>query len=97
MPPTGAKGLNLAAADAGALAEALTLHYREQDDSGLENYSAHALHGAWAAVRFSWWMTMLTHPMGDEFSHRLQRAEFEMLRNSRAAAELLARNYCGGL
>ncbi len=95
VPPTGAKGLNLAANDAGALAEALLLHYRERDDSGLEMYSAQALRGAWAAVRFSWWMTMLTHPMGDEFSDHLQRAEFDMLRQSQAAAELLARNYCG--
>jgi p-hydroxybenzoate 3-monooxygenase len=95
VPPTGAKGLNLAAADAGALADALVLHYREHDDSGLDNYSARALRGAWSAVRFSWWMTMLTHPMGDEFSGQLQRAEFDMLRRSHAAAELLARNYCG--
>lgn len=95
VPPTGAKGLNLAAADAGELAEALMLHYREHDDSGLDNYSTRSLRGAWAAVRFSWWMTMLTHPMGDEFSDQLQRAEFEMLRRSPAAAELLARNYCG--
>jgi p-hydroxybenzoate 3-monooxygenase len=95
VPPTGAKGLNLAAADAGELADALVLHYREHDDSGLDNYSARSLRGAWSAVRFSWWMTMLTHPMGDEFSDQLQRAEFEMLGRSHAAAELLARNYCG--
>jgi len=95
VPPTGAKGLNLAAADAGELADALVLHYRGHDDSGLDNYSARSLRGAWAAVRFSWWMTMLTHPMGDEFSDQLQRVEFDMLRHSHAAAELLARNYCG--
>ena len=95
VPPTGAKGLNLAAADAGELAAALMLHYRDNDDSGLENYSARSLQGAWAAVRFSWWMTMLTHPVGDEFSNRLQRAEFDMLNRSQAAAELLAQNYCG--
>ncbi|HEX5278969.1 MAG TPA: 4-hydroxybenzoate 3-monooxygenase [Micropepsaceae bacterium] len=95
VPPTGAKGLNLAAADAGELAEALVLHYRERDGSGLENYSARSLRRAWAAVRFSWWMTMLTHPMGDEFSDHLQSAEFEMLKRSQAAAELLAQNYCG--
>lgn len=95
VPPTGAKGLNLAAADAGELAAALVLHYREHDDSGLENYSVRSLRGAWAAVRFSWWMTMLTHPMGDEFSDQLQRAEFDLLKRSQAAAELLAQNYCG--
>jgi p-hydroxybenzoate 3-monooxygenase len=95
VPPTGAKGLNLAAADAGELADALVRHYREHDDSGLNNYSARSLRCAWAAVRFSWWMTMLTHPMGDEFSDHLQRAEFDMLRRSQAAAELLAQNYCG--
>jgi p-hydroxybenzoate 3-monooxygenase len=95
VPPTGAKGLNLAAADAEEMASALLLHYRERDDSGLENYSARSLRRAWNAVRFSWWMTMLTHPFGDRFSNRLQRAEFDLLFGSRPAAELLARNYCG--
>ena len=95
VPPTGAKGLNLAAADAGELAAALLLHYRDQDDSGLQKYSERALRRAWNAVRFSWWMTTLTHKMGDPFSDRLQRAEFELLRHSRAAAELLAQSYCG--
>ena len=95
VPPTGAKGLNLAAADAGELASALLLHYREGDDSGLENYSAISLRRAWHAVRFSWWMTMLTHPLGDTFSDRVQRAEFDLLSHSHPAAELLARTYCG--
>ena len=95
VPPSGAKGLNLAAADAGDLAAALLMHYREHNDSALDSYSERALRRAWNAVRFSWWMTMLTHVMGDEFSGRLQRAEFEMLKISRAAAELLAQNYCG--
>ena len=95
VPPTGAKGLNLAAADADELASALSRHYREGDDSGLENYSERSLRRAWNAVRFSWWMTMLTHPLEDPFSDRLQRAEFEMLCGSRPAAELLARSYCG--
>jgi p-hydroxybenzoate 3-monooxygenase len=95
VPPTGAKGLNLAAADAGELASALLLHYRDQDDSGLQTYSEHALRRAWNAVRFSWWMTMLTHPLGEPFSNRLQCAEFELIRHSDTAAELLARSYCG--
>jgi p-hydroxybenzoate 3-monooxygenase len=95
VPPTGAKGLNLAAADAGELASALLLHYRDRDDSGLEKYSEHALRRAWNAVRFSWWMTMLTHRVDDQFSDRVQRAEFELLRHSRPAAELLAQSYCG--
>jgi p-hydroxybenzoate 3-monooxygenase len=95
VPPTGAKGLNLAAADAGELASALLLHYRERDDSGLEKYSIRSLRRAWSAVRFSWWMTMLTHPLGDAFSDRLQRAEFDLLSATRPAAELLARNYTG--
>jgi len=95
VPPTGAKGLNLAAADAGELAAALLLHYRDQDDSGLKSYSECALRRAWNAVRFSWWMTMLTHQLGESFSNRLQRAEFELLRQSRPAAELLAQSYCG--
>lgn len=95
VPPTGAKGLNLAAADSGELAEAFSLHYSEHDDSGLDDYSACSLRRAWSAVRFSWWMTTLTHPLGDEFSDHLQRAEFDMLQRSHAAAELLAQNYCG--
>jgi p-hydroxybenzoate 3-monooxygenase len=95
VPPTGAKGLNLAAADAGELASALLLHYHDRDNSGLENYSEHSLRRAWNAVRFSWWMTMLTHPLDEAFSNRLQRAEFELLRHSHAAAELLAQSYCG--
>ena len=95
VPPTGAKGLNLAAADAGELASALLLHYRDRTDSGLDTYSERALRRAWNAVRFSWWMTTLTHNIGDPFSDRLQRAEFELLRHSRAAAELLAQSYCG--
>ena len=75
--------------------QSLLMHYREHNDSALDSYSERALQRAWNAVRFSWWMTTLTHVMGDEFSGRLQRAEFEILKISRAAAELLAQNYCG--
>ena len=95
VPPTGAKGLNLAAADSGELAAAFLRHYRERDDSALEQYSANALGRAWNAVRFSWWMTMLTHPLGEAFSDRIQRAEFDLLVSTRSAAELLAHSYTG--
>ena len=97
VPPTGAKGLNLAVADVGLLAEALITHYRKNDSSHLAGYSARALARVWKAVRFSWWFTGLTHrfPDADEFGRRMQRAELEYLRTSRAAQTVLAENYAG--
>jgi len=95
VPPTGAKGLNLACADAGALAAAFAAHYRG-DDSGLDTYSERCLKRVWRAVRFSWWYTALTHRFDDDpFGARLQQAEFEMIATSRAAATTLAENYVG--
>jgi p-hydroxybenzoate 3-monooxygenase len=87
--------LNLAAADAGDLAATFIAYYRERDESKLNAYSDRALRRAWNAVRFSWWMTRLTHQMGNAFSDRLQGAEFEMLKSAGAAAQVLAQNYCG--
>jgi p-hydroxybenzoate 3-monooxygenase len=96
VPPTGAKGLNLAAADAGDLADALIAHYRDGDARGLDTYSDIALARAWRAVRFSWWMTGLTHRLeGDPFTAKLQSAELETLAVSRNAAAALAENYVG--
>jgi p-hydroxybenzoate 3-monooxygenase len=97
VPPTGAKGLNLAAADAGVLARALVEHYAEASDAGLNAYSERCLKRVWNAVRFSWWFTSLMHrfPENGEFGERLQAAEIAYLVGSRAASTALAENYVG--
>ncbi len=97
VPPTGAKGLNLAVHDVGLLADALTEFYRERSEAGLTHYSASALAHVWNAERFSWWMTSILHrlPDLDDFGRRLQRAEFDHLRRSAAAASAFAENYTG--
>ena len=97
VPPTGAKGLNLAASDVCYLAAALTEHYREKSDAGLDAYSARALRRVWKAERFSWWMTTLLHqfPDASPFERRLQHAEFGHLAGSRFAQASLADNYTG--
>jgi p-hydroxybenzoate 3-monooxygenase len=96
VPPTGAKGLNLAAADAATLADALIAHYRHDHSDGLETYSQTCLARAWRAVRFSWWFTGLTHRLdADPFAVKLQTAELEYLAGSRAAATVMAENYVG--
>ena len=74
VPPTGAKGLNLAAADAGALAQALAAYYGSGDGTALESYSETRLRHVWRAERFSWWFTSMTHRFeGDAFGRRLQQ------------------------
>jgi p-hydroxybenzoate 3-monooxygenase len=97
VPPTGAKGLNLAVSDVWYLSQALREHYLERSQSGLDSYSAHALARVWRAERFSWSMTALLHrfPENGAFGRRLQKAEFENLRLSAAAATSLAENYVG--
>jgi len=97
VPPTGAKGLNLAASDVRYLAHALIDHFRRGDDRGLDAYSARCLRRIWLAERFSWWMTSLTHrfPDTDAFGGRLQEAELELLFRSEAAQRVLAENYVG--
>jgi p-hydroxybenzoate 3-monooxygenase len=96
VPPTGAKGLNLAASDVHYLSEALIAHYRDGTDTGLESYSARALARVWKAERFSWWMTSLLHRFDtDAFGQRIQRAELEYLFSSKAAMTALAENYVG--
>ena len=96
VPPTGAKGLNLAAADAGTLADAFIAHYGNRDSHGLDAYSDTCLARAWAAVRFSWWFTGLMHRLSDDpFAAKLQAAELEYLAGSRSAAKVLAENYVG--
>ena len=97
VPPTGAKGMNLAVSDAMMLSEALSESYRNGSDSGLNRYSARALLRVWKAERFSWWLTGFTHrlPEHGPIERRLQRAEFEYLRDSRAAQTAFAENYVG--
>ena len=97
VPPTGAKGLNLAAGDVGMLARALTAYFKTNRSDLIESYSANALARVWKAERFSWWMTSLLHrfPGADAFARRLQEAEFDYLGSSRAAQVALAENYIG--
>ena len=97
VPPTGAKGLNLAASDIRYLFDAFRDHYREGSNAGLDGYSARALARIWKAERFSWWMTNLLHrfPERDGFDQRIQQAEFDYLVHSRAAATAVAENYVG--
>jgi len=97
VPPTGAKGLNLASADVYYLSRALTVFYRSGDMAELGGYSARALSRVWKAERFSWWITALTHRFAeqDEFARKLQLAELDYLRGSRAAQAAVAENYVG--
>lgn len=97
VPPTGAKGLNLAASDAHYLFEGLRAFYHEQSTAGLDAYSARALARVWKAVRFSWWMTTLLHrfPDATPFARKLQQSELDDLTTSRHAAAALAENYVG--
>ena len=97
VPPTGAKGLNLAAADVRVLAHALTEHYKSDSMSLLGRYSQIALRRVWKAQRFSWWMTSMLHRFHGEnsFDHRRQLAELDYVTTSRAAAQSLAENYVG--
>ena len=96
VPPTGAKGLNLAASDVWYLSRALIEHYEERSDAGIDHYSARALARVWKAERFSWWMTMTLHRISDNpFDHRLQLGELDYLFRSKAAAIAFAENYVG--
>lgn len=96
VPPTGAKGLNLAMQDVRVLAEAFASFYRGSS-VGIDEYSAKALKRIWLAERFSWWMTSLLHtfPESGEFGRRIQRADFDYLCGSEAAQRSFAENYCG--
>ena len=96
VPPTGAKGLNLAAGDVALLSRAFAEHYRGHDE-GIEQYSQRALARVWKAERFSWWFTGLMHhfPENGEFGAKMQRAELDYLFSSRAAQHVMAENYVG--
>jgi len=97
VPPTGAKGMNLALADVQVLGRALESYYHAGDTAGLEAYSATCLQRVWKVQRFSWWMTALLHRFDTDnaFDQRRQLAELEYLVSSRAAAQTLAENYVG--
>jgi p-hydroxybenzoate 3-monooxygenase len=97
VPPTGAKGLNLAASDVHFLSHALREYYDEKSSAGIDGYSAKALARVWKAVRFSWWMTSMLHKFPDqgEFGARIQLAELDYLVSSKAATTSLAENYVG--
>ncbi len=97
VPPTGAKGLNLAASDVAMLAEALIDFFEEGSSHGIDGYSARALARVWKAERFSWWFTGLMHrfPGTDAFARQMQIAELSYIRSSRAAQTTLAENYVG--
>jgi p-hydroxybenzoate 3-monooxygenase len=97
VPPTGAKGLNLAASDVHYLISGLLEHYQEKSDAGIDAYSARALKRVWKAVRFSWSMTTLLHRFPDtgDFGQKIQEAELDYLTHSRAASMAMAENYVG--
>ncbi len=97
VPPTGAKGLNLAISDVFYLARAFAAHFSKGDDRYLENYSDMALRRVWASVRFSWQLTKLLHvfPDDDAFENRIKLSEFDHLHNSQHAAAVVAEQYAG--
>jgi len=96
VPPTGAKGLNLAASDVFYLSEAIVDFYRGSE-KGIDGYSGRALARIWQAVRFSWWLTTLMHvfPDDDAFARRIRLTELEYVRRSEVAQKSLAENYVG--
>lgn len=97
VPPTGAKGLNTAASDVHYIYQALTRWYTDNDQAGLDDYSATALARVWKVERFSWWMTSMLHrfPEHSAFDLKIQEAEIQFLRQSKAAQASLAINYVG--
>lgn len=97
VPPTGAKGMNLAVSDVAFLSDSLLEFYKEGSTAGIDSYSERALSRVWKAERFSWWFTSITHrfPAMDGFDRRIQMAELDYLRDSVAAQRTLAENYVG--
>ena len=97
VPPTGAKGMNLAVADVRVLARAIGAFCSGKGSELLDAYSATCLKRVWRAEHFSWWMTSMLHrfPDDDGFQHRLQRSQLDYVVGSRAAAASLAENYVG--
>ena len=97
VPPTGAKGMNLAVADVRYLTEGLIAHYKGKDDTLLARYSARCLSRVWKGQRFSWWMTTMLHldPDASPFDRKRQLGELDYVVGSRAAMTSLAENYVG--
>ena len=97
VPPTGAKGLNLAASDVAYLSAALIERFRRNSEAGLDSYAERALARVWKAERFSWWMTQMLHrfPEASGFDRKIQAAELDYLFASKAAQTALAENYVG--
>ena len=96
VPPTGAKGLNLAAADVRILYRALVEYFRNGDTKLIDRYSETCLRRVWKAVRFSWWFTAMTHRFSDDpLAYRLQLAELDYFTGSRAGITTIAENYAG--
>jgi p-hydroxybenzoate 3-monooxygenase len=96
VPPTGAKGLNLATSDVHYLSQALREFYADKSSAGLDDYSRRALARVWKAERFSWWMTSLLHRFGDDaFSQRMQLADLDYYTSSEAGLRTIAENYVG--
>jgi p-hydroxybenzoate 3-monooxygenase len=97
VPPTGAKGLNLAVSDVFYLSSGLVEFYRDKSSSGLNRYSDRALARVWKAERFSWWMTIMLHPFPDAsgFDEKVLLAELDYVFNSHAASTAAAENYVG--
>jgi p-hydroxybenzoate 3-monooxygenase len=96
VPPTGAKGLNLAASDIYYLSRALIAYYKDRRSDLLNRYSRTALRRVWKAIRFSWWYTALLHKLDDDpMSRRLQISELDYLTGSEAGQTVIAENYVG--
>ena len=97
VPPTGAKGLNLAATDVKFLSSALIEFYQDKTEAGIDNYSERCLRRIWRAERFSWWFTGLMHrfPENGEIGQKFQEAELDYLVNSEAGSRSVAENYVG--
>jgi p-hydroxybenzoate 3-monooxygenase len=95
VPPTGAKGLNLAIADVALLSKALVALLRENDPRPADSYSDDALRRVWRCTHFSWWMTTMLHTSGDPFDAQLQLSQLRWVTSSEAGATGLAENYAG--
>jgi len=97
VPPTGAKGLNLAASDVKYLSSAIVEYYRDRTEAGIDAYSSRCLRRIWKAERFSWWFTTLMHRFPDDAAivAKFQHAELDYLLNSESGARTIAENYVG--
>jgi len=95
VPPTGAKGLNLAASDVRLLGETLVDYLKNKNSAAADSYTEKALYHVWRATHFSWWMTSMLHTTGDRFDSAMQISQLKHVMNSRHAAANLAENYVG--